>query len=148
MSLSAREQQALESIKDGLTGSDPELVALLVTFTRLVAGEEMPAREKIRARWRGNTRHSRRNRRRPRRDRGKARRLYQRLGFKRVALLLWLLIAISLIAAGVSLSRGVSQGSQSGCPESWAAFCADSAPADSSRPAAHETSAGRTAQRP
>ena len=126
MSLSAREQQALESIKDGLAGSDPELVALLVTFTRLVAGEEMPAREKIRPRLRESTRQSRRNRRRPRRDRGKALRLYQRLGFKRVALLLWLLIAISLIAVGVSLSRGVSQGPQARCTESWAAFCADS----------------------
>lgn len=49
MSLSAREQQALDSITDRLAGSDPELAALLTGFTRLASGEEMPPREKIRA---------------------------------------------------------------------------------------------------
>jgi hypothetical protein len=43
MSLSTWEQQALDSIKDGLAGSDPELTALLTTFTLLAADEEMPA---------------------------------------------------------------------------------------------------------
>ena len=46
MSLSAREQQALDSIKSGLAGSDPELAALLSAFTRLASGEEMPDRER------------------------------------------------------------------------------------------------------
>ena len=46
-SLSAWEQQALNSIKDGLASSDPTLVARLAIFTRLASGEEMPAREKI-----------------------------------------------------------------------------------------------------
>ena len=48
MSLSAREQQALNSIRDGLAGSDPELATLLATFTEQASGEEMPPRENIR----------------------------------------------------------------------------------------------------
>jgi hypothetical protein len=35
MSLSAWEQHALDSMHDGLAGSDPELSALLATFNRL-----------------------------------------------------------------------------------------------------------------
>lgn len=63
MSLSAREQHALDGIEDALAGSDSDLAALLSTFTRLAAGEEMPAGEKIparrhtgghRSRWRRN----------------------------------------------------------------------------------------------
>ena len=49
MSLSAWEQQALDSIKDGLASSDPTLVARLTIFARLASGEEMQAREKIHA---------------------------------------------------------------------------------------------------
>jgi hypothetical protein len=49
MSLRAREQQALDSIEDGLSGADPKLASLLATFARLTAGEEMPVPEKIRA---------------------------------------------------------------------------------------------------
>jgi hypothetical protein len=47
MSLSAREEQALECIADRLGGSDPALTAMLATFTRLTSGEEMPAREQV-----------------------------------------------------------------------------------------------------
>ena len=50
MSLSAWEQDALDSIKDRLASSDPALVARLTIFARLASGEEMPAREKIQAR--------------------------------------------------------------------------------------------------
>jgi hypothetical protein len=50
MSLSPREQHALDSIRDRLAGSDPELAALLATFTRLASGEGMPARGPVRAR--------------------------------------------------------------------------------------------------
>jgi len=46
MSLSAREQQALDSIEDEMAGSDPKLASLLATFARLASGEEMPVREK------------------------------------------------------------------------------------------------------
>ena len=48
MSLSAWEQQALDSIKDGLAGSDPTLVARLTIFTRLASDEEMPTRRRSR----------------------------------------------------------------------------------------------------
>ena len=47
MSLSAREQQALDCIEDELAGSDPKLAWLLATFARHASGEEMPVREKI-----------------------------------------------------------------------------------------------------
>ena len=48
MSLSAREQHALDCIADELSGTDPKLASMLTAFTRLTAGEEMPARESIR----------------------------------------------------------------------------------------------------
>ena len=50
MSLNQPETQALGSIADALAGSDPRLASMLVIFSRLAAGEEMPVREKIRAR--------------------------------------------------------------------------------------------------
>jgi hypothetical protein len=58
MSLSAWEQQALDSIEDELAGADPKLASLLATFARLASGEEMPVREKIRKQSlrRGNVR--------------------------------------------------------------------------------------------
>lgn len=68
MSLSAWEQQALDSIKNGLAGSDPELAALLSALNRLASGEEMPDKEKVpagsrqalrrlcRAQWRSSLR--------------------------------------------------------------------------------------------
>ena len=43
MSLSERDQQALDGIEDGLAGSTPKLAAMLATFTRLTVGEEMPS---------------------------------------------------------------------------------------------------------
>jgi hypothetical protein len=106
MSLSPREQHALDSIKEALAGS--ELAALLATFTRLVSGEEMPAREPAGARKQGQPGRARK--RHPRR--GKAHRVYQRLGFHRVALLLWLVITVALISTAVAFDRS----SQDGCP--------------------------------
>jgi hypothetical protein len=50
MSLTEPETQALGSIADGLADSDPRLASMLNIFTRLATGEEMPAREKARAR--------------------------------------------------------------------------------------------------
>jgi hypothetical protein len=78
VSLSAREQQALNSIRDGLAGSDPDLVTLLATFTEQASGKEMPVRENIRVtpRW----------------------------GILRYALVLWLLIAVVLIVVALTLS--------------------------------------------
>ena len=50
MSLTEPETQALGSIADGLAGSDPRLASMLTIFSRLAAGEDMPAREKTRVR--------------------------------------------------------------------------------------------------
>jgi Protein of unknown function (DUF3040) len=121
MSLSAREQQALDSITDRLAGSDPKLAALLTGFTRLASGEEMPPRERIRA---GNE------------VRRTAGRMSRRLGFQWAALLLSLLTAVTVIAVTFALNHGRSPGT---CTTFLYAACADSAPAHSSRPASHET---------
>jgi hypothetical protein len=48
MSLSAWEQQVLDSIRDGFAASDPQLTSLLSTFSQLASEEEMPVREQIR----------------------------------------------------------------------------------------------------
>jgi hypothetical protein len=110
MGLDPREQHALDSIKDRLAGSDPELAALLGTFTRLTSGEEMPAREPVQLRKRRPP-HRRKVRRR-------AHRVYQRLGFYQVALLLWLVITVALITTAMAVDRS----SQDGC--SWVAISA------------------------
>ena len=102
MSLSPREQHALDAIKDALAGS--ELAALLATFTRLASGEAMPASEPVRARRRPHPRREKTRRR--------ARGVYGRLGFHRVALLLWLLITVVLVTTAMTFDRG----SQDGCP--------------------------------
>ncbi len=138
MSLSTWEQQALDSIKDGLAGSDPKLVALLTTFTQLASEEEMPVSERIRAAPRRAIQYSRCKRRHPRRDKVRRHtpRVYQRLGFQRAALLLWLLITVVLIPVALALNAGSRQGA---CTESWATVCASSAPAKSSGPVSHKT---------
>ena len=117
MSLSPREQHTLDSIKEALAGS--ELAALLATFTRLVSGEEMPARKPVgpreqrphRARKRRHP--GRAGNRRPGREKmhRHAHGVYLRLGFHRVALLLWLVITAALITTAVAFNRS----SQDGC---------------------------------
>ncbi len=132
MSLSTWEQQALDSIRDSLAGSDPELTALLTTFTQLTAGEEMPARMSLRAR-------SRRAVRTARQQRVRASRAYQR-GCLRYALLVWFLLTATIIGAAVALSRGDVHAA---CPRSWWAACASQVPSSSAPftaqtiPAAH-----------
>jgi Protein of unknown function (DUF3040) len=113
MSLSAWEQNALDSIKDRLASSDPALVARLTIFARLATGEEMPAGEKIHA---GSRRAVRPSRPEPL----PTRRVYQRLGLQQAALLLWLVITVALIAVVLVSNRGGSQGT---CTGSWATFC-------------------------
>jgi hypothetical protein len=117
MSPDAWEQRALDSIKDRLAGSDPELARLLTTFTRLASGEEMPVREHLPARSQQAIRRSRRKRRHPHR------------GVARAALLLWLFVTVGLITTAVTLSRS---GSQSACIDRWPGICADAAPAHGS----------------
>jgi hypothetical protein len=122
MSLSAWEQQALDSIKDGLASSDPTLVGRLTIFTRLASGEEMPAREKIQA---GSGRVSYPNSRGE--VPGHAHRMYQRLGLQRAAVLLWLVITLALIAVALVFNR---DGTPGACTGTWTTFCnsASSAP--------------------
>lgn len=121
MSLSSWEQQALESIKNGLTGSDPELAALLSVFNRLASDEEMPDREKTRAgsrrafrraRWRAGLRRARRS-----------------LGVQGIVLLLlWLLTTAALIAVALALGAVGNGGT---CTETAAMICAGPAPGHS-----------------
>lgn len=116
MSLSTREQQALDSIEDRLAGSDPRLASLLSTFTRLTAGEALPKRENIQAC--------------PSRNRVRGQLVWP---------LLWLVVSIALIAVALSVSRG--SGSPGACSPLLApALCAVPSPAHAVGPAAHEPS--------
>lgn len=130
MSLSAREQQALNAIEERLTGSDPKLASLLAMFSRLTSGEEMPVREKVRAGWRRATRRRPARRRHP--PRGGAwrpvRQVYLRLGWQRAVLLLWLLTAIALIAAALAINGGDGKGQ---CTQPMTASCISGPPAHS-----------------
>jgi Protein of unknown function (DUF3040) len=145
MSLSAREQHALDWIESELSDSDPDLALLLATFGRLTSGEEMPVREKIRpARW-----WSPRGRHRSPRQRGRvsrerdgvwtvvwsrtcrvARRLRRRLSWQTAGLLIWVLVAAGLITLAPLMHRGGHRA----CPVAWAA-CSGRAPAHPARPA-------------
>ena len=111
MGLSAREQQALDSIKDWLARSDPRLVALLTTFTRLVSHEEMPTRESIRvgsARAAGCPCGKRRHPQRARAVRPVGR-TYPRLGMRRALIVLCMLMTAGMITLGIVLAYGGSQ---------------------------------------
>ena len=139
MSLSTSEQRALDSIKDGLASSDPQLIALLTTFTRMASSEEMPAREEIQPGSRRAIQRPCRGRRYPRRQTmcpparpAYQRPAYQRLGLQRAVLSLWLLIAVVLIPVALILSHG---GSQETCTGSLVTSCPNSTHAPSSRPA-------------
>jgi hypothetical protein len=107
MSLNELETQALGSIADGLAGADPRLASMLTIFSRLAAGEEMPAGEKIRVRrGRPAAHRPRRARRHPRRGIAfpHARRLYARLGWPQAMLVLWAVIAAALLTAALVLT--------------------------------------------
>jgi hypothetical protein len=138
MSLSAWEQQALDSIKDGLAGSDPELAALLSAFTQLASGEEMPDREKVRAGSRRALRRLRRARWRP-----SAGRVWQRLGIQRAILLLWLLTTAAVIAVALALNAGGDHGT---CTEIVATICVDKAPQHSPGSSSDNTTTGPAPQ--
>ena len=127
MSLSAWEWQALNTIRDQLADSDPQLTALLTSFTELASGESMPMREKIRPSSRRAVGRSCRRRR----YRGRARALLmkQHLTARR-AFLLWLAVTAVLISIAVALSRG--DGGHVACTGYWSASCAHPAPASGS----------------
>jgi hypothetical protein len=102
MSLNQLEAQALGGIADGLAGADSQLASMLIMFSRLAAGEDMPAREKTRAR------RGRPAARRPRRARGTARlqprRRYPRLGWQQAMLLLGAVVSAALLTAALALT--------------------------------------------
>jgi Protein of unknown function (DUF3040) len=123
MSLSAWEQQTLDSIKDGLVGSDPQLAALLTTFTRLASGEEMPVREEIpvgspRPRPRPGRRRRTGTRRRSRPVAG-----YVRLQW--VMLIVFLVTTVAMITVALVLGRGGGQGT---CTGVWPTMCSSHSP--------------------
>jgi len=127
MSLSAWERQALDSIKNGLAISDPELAALLSAFNRMASDVEMPDREKIQA---GSRRALRRLHRA--RWRARLRRVCQRLGFRRPALLLWLLTVAALIGA-IELAVNFGGGPTT-CPRTMVTICTGPTPGHSPGP--------------
>jgi hypothetical protein len=149
MSLSAWEQQALDSIKDGLATSDPRLASLLSAFSRLATGEEMPAREAIRVGpWRA-PRRPRRKRRRHHADKRRhrtdqvsrhVRRVRESLGSRRPALLLWLVITVILMAVALVLNDSNAPAT---CTYSWAMGCINSAPAHGSHAGVQATITGQ-----
>ena len=120
MSLSAWEQHTLDSIKDGLAGSDPGLAALLTTFTRLASDEEMPVQEEIPAgsprTIRRSPHRSRDRRRAGRRPRSRRSPRYPKLQW--VVMLMWLVITAVVITIAVVMSHGGSQGA---CEGAWPA---------------------------
>jgi len=126
MSLSTGDQRALDSIEDGLAGSDPRLASLLATFARLTAGEELPVRERIRAGWRPASRRPRSRWRHPRQGtmRRGVRQVPECLRGQLVWPFLWLAIFIALIAVALT----VSHGGKAPCP-GWASACSAQAPA-------------------
>jgi hypothetical protein len=111
MSPDAWEQDSLDSIKNGLAGSDPALVARLAMFTRLASGEAMPVRDQLQA-------ASRRMVRSPARRPG---RVHQRLGLPGTMLLVWLVTTAALIAAALTSSR---VGPHLNCTGTWGTLCA------------------------
>jgi hypothetical protein len=125
MSLSTREQQALDGIESRLVGSAPHLAELLATFTRLTSSEGMPAREEVRLEV-GWTRQI---------IRRASRLLAAYAGLDRAMALLWVLTTVGLIAAGVALSSSGSGSGGAACVRSWAVACAVTVPAHAARAA-------------
>ena len=112
MSAGSRDRYVLNVMSEDLAASDPELAGLLGTFTRLTAGEQMPAREQIRMRRRWV----------PRSVRGSM----LRLGLARALILLWLLVTAAMISTAVAVA--FSSGGAAPCNAFWAKVCAAPSP--------------------
>lgn len=129
MSLSAHDRQALGSIEDELTESDPNLAAMLTTFTRLAGDEEMPPRETVRQREPPAPG--------PSHDSHLSRELAK-------GLLLWLVVALAVVAAsGIGLA--VSHGASRVCTNSFTLACTERANTHPAHPAAHQPPPGQPA---
>ena len=92
MSLTEPETQALGAIADGLAGADPRLASMLTIFSRLAAGEEMPARQTTRARRGRPPARPRRARRCP------------RLGWQQARLVVAAVVCAALLTAALALT--------------------------------------------
>jgi hypothetical protein len=122
MSFTEPDTQAQGAIADGLAGSDPRLASMLTIFSRLAAGEEMPTREKTRARrGRPAAHRPRRARRHPRRGtaRPQPRRRYPRLGRQQAMLVLGAVNSAALLTAALALH---ASGPKT-CPRSMGTAC-------------------------
>src|SRR5690348_1928119 len=129
MSLNEPDRQALGCIEDGLACSDPRLASMLNIFSRLAAGEQIPAGEKIRVRRGPPTAHRpRRARRRLRRGTAlpQARRRYQRLGRQQAMLVLWAVISATPLAIALVLNTG---GNKASCIQPMGTACPSPRPA-------------------
>lgn len=142
MSISEREQEALDSIENDLVGSGPELASKLAIFVRLAVGEEMPKRERIRrsvypssasaaaARASTDTGVSAHAGASTDAERASARRVARWLSRRTAWRLLWLVVAIALMAFLLTVDRDAGKGI---CTTSRTAACRQApAPAHSS----------------
>jgi hypothetical protein len=131
MSLSASDQQALDSIEATLTSSDPKLASLLAIFARLASGEEMPVRERIRIHRLQVTRGRQRKQRCSRPDKAgrHMRSGFRSLGWRRAALMMCLLAFAGLIAVSVIDSHA----NHEKCAHVRIAACVGQAPAPAAR---------------
>ena len=121
MSLNPHDRHELDSITAGLAGSDPVLAGLLDMFTRLTAGESMPAREQIPARWQ----------RLPGTDwPAKRRPASRRLSPARIMILVWLLATALFLSLGIILASTAP----AECKASSGFGCARSAPSLTTHP--------------
>jgi len=116
MSLRPRDRQALDSITEGLEGSDPALARLLDTFTRLTAGEAMPSREHVDGRGR--------------RLRQRVCGVGRRLGPGGIMIVVWFVITALL----VSLAVVSSNADRRPCVASPAMGCAQPVPSAAGHP--------------
>jgi len=131
MSLGTWEQQALDSIKGELTDSDPRLVTLLTTFSRLASGEAMPVRDKLRVGTRRIMPYSHRKQRRCCRT-GACRnsiRRYRQFGLQHALILAWFVLTVGLILSTLVLTRGASHGpAAQTCTSAWPVVCSHAVP--------------------
>jgi hypothetical protein len=132
MSLNTSEQQALDSIEATLTSSDPKLASQLAIFARLASGEEMPVRERVRIRRRLQvTRGWQRKQRCSRPDKAgrHIRSGFRSLGWRRVALMTFVLAFAGLIAVSVINSHA----NHGKCARVHIAACVGQVPAPAAR---------------
>jgi hypothetical protein len=118
MSLSAREQEALDRIAAGIASSDSNLAAMLNTFARLTADERMPEGEEVKP--------VRRSARQARKPRSRPRRRYSGPVFKGDSHLLAYLPAavILLVTAVIAVTAALSGGGKErGCVQMRGLAC-------------------------